>query len=260
MKMSRIILGVGALVLTGAGVGYLAGRARAAIPSTEVLTYSAVVTDAAGAPVTGTQNVQLQLWDMATDGNLKCSVGPSMMTLTAVGGFQVTLPANCITAVQATGDLWVEVIVNGESLGRSKLGAVPYAVEAGHALTANMATSVTPPTTTRVDDPRTGCPGPGAANTDLVTLPLTMTKSAPVRLATDIIRNYSGRADLYLLVDGTQVAQTLTYTTTLGWAPAHIEWLTTLAAGAHTVSIRSNIADVWGCGPTWGSISAIAFQ
>ena len=32
--------------------------------------------------------------------------------------------------MKANPDLWIEVIVEGESLGRTKLGAVPYAVEA----------------------------------------------------------------------------------------------------------------------------------
>jgi hypothetical protein len=31
-------------------------------------------------------------------------------------------------------DLWAEVVVDGASLGRAKLGAVPFAVEAAHAM------------------------------------------------------------------------------------------------------------------------------
>jgi hypothetical protein len=53
------------------------------------------------------------------------------------GAFQVVLPAACTTAIHANGDLWVEVFVDGTTLGRTKLGAVPYAVEADHAVRAD---------------------------------------------------------------------------------------------------------------------------
>jgi hypothetical protein len=50
---------------------------------------------------------------------------------TLVGGaFQVTLPDTCTAAVHANADLWVEVLVSGLAIGRTKLGAVPYAVVA----------------------------------------------------------------------------------------------------------------------------------
>ena len=38
---------------------------------------------------------------------------------------------------------WVEVLVDGTSLGRTKLGGVPYALEAGHATSSDSATNAT---------------------------------------------------------------------------------------------------------------------
>jgi len=129
MKNKRLIFAAAGLVLSGAVIGHWASRATAAIPSTETLTYSGTLTDTAGAPISGSRNLQVQLWDQATDGMVKCSVGPAAINLVA-GAFKVALPAACATAVHASPDLWAEVIANGESLGRAKLGAVPYAVEA----------------------------------------------------------------------------------------------------------------------------------
>jgi hypothetical protein len=251
----------GTIALFGCVVlGYWAGRARAAIPTSDALTYSGVLTDTAGAPINGSRNLQLQAWDKATDGTLKCSVGPTMATLSG-GAFQIPLPAACVTAVQASGDIWIELIVNGESLGRSKLGAVPYALEAGHALRASAADTSTPPVMIRVADTRTGCPPTAPKDTDLLTVAIPLGKSSSVRIAGDIIRNVAGRADLALIVDGQVVTRALTYTPTAQWAPAHVEWVGTLAAGNHSASLRGvDLADIWGCGTDWGAISATVYQ
>ena len=66
---------------------------------------------------------------MATAGTIVCTTGSSAQTLTN-GGFSVVLPDACVAAVHANTELWVEVLVDGASTGRSKLGAVPYALEA----------------------------------------------------------------------------------------------------------------------------------
>jgi hypothetical protein len=60
------------------------------------------------------------------------------------GHFRVALDASCPTAVSANPDAFVEVVVDGTtSLGRSKLGAVPFAVETKHAVTATSAATAT---------------------------------------------------------------------------------------------------------------------
>lgn len=117
-------------------LGYTAGRARAAgIPAMQPMTYRGVLTDAAGTVLTGTKNVQLQLWTQATGGTTPCSYGPTPVTL-AAGAFDLALPDACTTAVHANPDLWIEVFVDGNTLGRTKLGAVPFAVEADTASNA----------------------------------------------------------------------------------------------------------------------------
>lgn len=137
--MNRRLWGAGLAFLctTAAAGGYWLGRARAAgVSASKALTYSGILTDTAGAPLAGTKNIQLQLWDAAADGTMQCTVGPAPLTLVG-GGFQLAVPDTCAAAVQAAPDLWAEVFVDGATLGRTKLGAVPYALEAGRAADAS---------------------------------------------------------------------------------------------------------------------------
>jgi len=135
MQRRRWIAVLALVASVGGGVGYLAGKARAVgIPASKPMTYSGVLTDPAGTPLTGMKNIQVQLWDMAMDGTMQCSTGPTAITLVA-GSFQLPLLDACTAVVQALPDLWAEVFVDGSSLGRTKLGAVPFAVEAARAAT-----------------------------------------------------------------------------------------------------------------------------
>jgi len=119
-----------AFAVAAISIGYLAGRARASgIPATQALTYSGVLADPNGTPLTGSKNIQILLYTAATGGTPACSTTPTAITLVG-GAFQITLPDSCTAQVQAGPDTWVDVVVDGGSLGRTKLGAVPYAVEA----------------------------------------------------------------------------------------------------------------------------------
>jgi hypothetical protein len=144
MRNTRFIaLGLSLTMGAGVLVGYSVERARAAgIPATQALTYSGVLTSGSGVPLTGSKNIQISIYNMAAGGTLQCSAGPTAIAL-ASGGFQLALPDTCTTAVHAAPDLWIEVFVDGTSLGRTKLGAVPFAVEADHAKSADSATSAT---------------------------------------------------------------------------------------------------------------------
>jgi hypothetical protein len=136
----RLALVLGGIAAVVASSAYLVGRARAAgIPAAQPLVYSGVLTDTSGALLTGSKNIQVIVWDAATAGTMQCTVGPMAQTLVG-GSFQVPLAAACVTAVRTTPDLWAELFVDGGSLGRNKLGAVPYAVEATHAVNADHAT------------------------------------------------------------------------------------------------------------------------
>jgi len=131
-----IAVGVTSLFLIAVGSAYLVGRARAAgVPATQPLTYSGVLTDTAGVPLTGSKNLQVQIWDKDSAGNIICTTGSAAQTLVA-GTFAVPLPAACATAIHANPELWTEVLVDGASAGRTKIGAVPYALEADTASNA----------------------------------------------------------------------------------------------------------------------------
>jgi hypothetical protein len=111
------------------------------------------------------------------------------------------------------------------------------------------------------EDPVSGCPPARAAGTDLFVQSFTTTAaSTAVYINAGIIRSGSGRHDLVLIVDGSQRDQTLTYTSSSQWEDAHVQWVGTLGAGNHTVSLRGNTSNVWGCGTSWGSISTIIFE
>ncbi|MDO8668351.1 MAG: hypothetical protein Q7K35_04670, partial [bacterium] len=120
------------------------------------------------------------------------------------------------------------------------------------------------PRVIHTEDPVAGCPPARPADTDLFAQTFTLTRTASVYINASLIRNHSGRADLYLYVDGggvgAQKDQTLGYTPSLQWLDNNVHWAGTLAAGNHTVSLRGNIANIWGCGGSWGSIDTIIFE
>src|SRR5690349_16552515 len=66
----------------------------------------------------------------------KCETAPTGKMAVVDGRFRIGLDDACVDAVHADSDLWIEVVVEGEPLGRVKLGAVPYAVEAARAAAA----------------------------------------------------------------------------------------------------------------------------
>lgn len=134
---------VGSACLT---VGYLAGRAGATgIPASNAMTYGGVLVDASGQPIRGTRNIEVALWDAVSGGTQKCSTNAATADLDANAGvFQVPLAADCTKAVHDNVDLWVEIKVGGDPLPRTKLGAVPYAVEAQKAVEAQAASTAGP--------------------------------------------------------------------------------------------------------------------
>jgi hypothetical protein len=129
---------LGCAVCVACVLAFWAGRAGAVVPESDGLTYSALLTDATGHPIDGMRSVSLTLWDAQGGGKQRCAAGPESRTLTA-GRFQLQLPAACASAVHERADLWLEVSVDGASLGRSKLGSVPYALESAHSQSADQA-------------------------------------------------------------------------------------------------------------------------
>jgi hypothetical protein len=123
------------------------GRASG-IPTSTPLFYAGTLHES-GAPVTGQRAITLILWDSETEtasANNQCQT-TSPTTEISNGRFRIALDASCTDAVSANPDLWIEVIVGATSLGRKKLGAVPYAIEARAATTASgpLAAQLVPP-------------------------------------------------------------------------------------------------------------------
>ncbi len=118
------------VIATSALVSYWTGSARAGgIPTSNPLYYSGLLTDKTGKVLTGSKAISVVLWNAVTAGNKKCTTAAKTTNLVQ-GRFRVALDKTCIKAVQDNSDLWVEVVVDGTSMGRTKIGAVPYAVEA----------------------------------------------------------------------------------------------------------------------------------
>lgn len=135
----RTLLVASSVALAASLGTFLAVTARAAgIPATAALTYSGYLESPDGTPISSKVSVGIDVWNAATAGKKVCSVATTSITPVS-GRFQVTLPDACTTAVGDNADLWLEATIDGTSLGRTKLGAVPYAVEANHAASANAA-------------------------------------------------------------------------------------------------------------------------
>jgi hypothetical protein len=87
-----------------------------------------------GSPVTGSRAISVTLWKSATGSaaaDRACLTVPGSNTDVAAGFFAIDLDPSCTAAVNANPDLWVEITVAGQALPRTKLKAVPYALEAG---------------------------------------------------------------------------------------------------------------------------------
>ena len=123
-----------ALMTAAVALG-LVGKAIAdGIPTVTPLTYTGVLQNSNGTAVTTQRPMQLTLWDDATANasvNQKCVTPTQNVTPDAQGRFQVQLDQACFDAVKANPNLWVQLEVGGMTLPRTKIGAVPYAVEAG---------------------------------------------------------------------------------------------------------------------------------
>lgn len=104
------------------------------------LTYSGRLTDSAGNPRTTTESISVTLFSAVSGGQSLCAASQPAVDLSATQGrFQVPLPELCLDAIADTGDVWAEVKVGATTLPRQKLGAVPFAVSAREAQTADYA-------------------------------------------------------------------------------------------------------------------------
>src|SRR5258705_3804606 len=143
MALSRIrtfSAGVGILAL-GIAVGFELKRAYAdGIPTPNPLYYSGFLSDN-GVPVAGMTAMTIKLWAAEAGGATALCTTDATPDVKQ-GRFRIALASDCKKAVNDNPNTWVEVIVGQKSLGmRAPIGAVPYAVEADHAVTAASATN-----------------------------------------------------------------------------------------------------------------------
>ena len=126
VKAGRIVVvgALGALALAWVSRGAADG-----IPEDPTLFYAGVLEEA-GAPVDGVRNVRVRLFDDPMTGTELCVTSASGVAFDE-GRFRVPLVEACADAVRDEPDLWVELEVGTDApFPRTKLGAVPYALEA----------------------------------------------------------------------------------------------------------------------------------
>ena len=122
-------------VTAAAWLGHRLGSAHAeGIPLSGALQYAGTI-DEDGVPVNGFRNLHIGLWSHATSTDetayLQCVTDAPSHPVTN-GRFVVVLDDACTTAVRRHADLWAELTVEGGAFPRTRLGAVPFAVQAGN--------------------------------------------------------------------------------------------------------------------------------
>jgi len=138
-----------ATALVGGLIGYAVAEGA---PTTEPLFYGGLVTSKDGAPLEAAHAVSLRLFAAETGESALCST-PELAAQFKAGRFRVALPSGdkgCAKAVANNADSWVELSVDGTAFPRSKVGAVPYAIEADHAKAASSVTGPQADTLTKL--------------------------------------------------------------------------------------------------------------
>lgn len=136
LKSAVCIVGLGALFVVAREVSE-PGRSRAdGPPDPEPLSYSGTIEED-GVLVDGSLPILVSLWPSAEGGTEpSCLTGP-IETPVRHGHFQVVLDPGCARAIKENPNLWVEVVIGSRSVGRARLRAVPYALEAERASAAS---------------------------------------------------------------------------------------------------------------------------
>jgi hypothetical protein len=118
------------------------------IPTENPLYYSGTLTEN-GQLVDGQRTIGVNVF---ADQAATTPICPSFAAPVSVtsGRFRVALDSSCKAAINKNNNAWVEVLDGAVTLGRAKIGAVPYAVEADHAINAtNAATAAGAATVTK---------------------------------------------------------------------------------------------------------------
>merc|ERR1739848_116733 len=106
-------------------------------------------------------------------------------------------------------------------------------------------------------DTKSGCPANRKANSNLIAKTITLTQTSIVKVFGHMIRDYNGRADLYLYRGNARLDLSLSYTAGKQWADVQLHHVGRLGKGKYTFSLRSNRANAFGCGSTWGDLDIL---
>lgn len=121
--------------------GYALHAGAEGAPGTAPLFYSGTL-EADGEPATGSYTIALTLYGQEADGDALCASEASDVSVDR-GRFRVQVSDACVAAFRGNADLWLALKFTGgdgvphELPGRAKVGAVPYALEAQHAVSAS---------------------------------------------------------------------------------------------------------------------------
>ena len=117
---------VAAIAVAG---GYHLGGARASgIPALNTLSYSGTLLNN-GQPENASHFILLKLWEKG-NASAACSTIPAGSISVVNGRFTIPLDSSCVAVIHKSPDVEVEVVVDGTSMGKTSLAAVPYAIEA----------------------------------------------------------------------------------------------------------------------------------
>ena len=138
-RRTTLIALAGGLLAVGLIAGYCAHVLAEGAPTDQPLFYSGTL-EVDGMPASGEYTVIMTLHDAATAGNELC--GTESKTMVDAGRFRIDA-SDCAEAVADEPDAWVAVRFKGSDgvehaiPERAKIGAVPYAMEAQHAVSAS---------------------------------------------------------------------------------------------------------------------------
>ncbi len=141
MNVRSSLLATGLLAAgTILGFGIRTGLADG-VPDKDPLYYSGSLTEN-GQLVTDTRTIGVNLYPDQTTMTPLCQTVASN-TQVVNGRFRIPLAASCKSEINQNNGAWIEVIDGVTNLGRSKVGAVPYAIEADRAAGASGALAST---------------------------------------------------------------------------------------------------------------------
>ena len=122
-------MSVAAIVALAVAGGYQLRGARASgIPGMNTLSYSGTLI-MNGQPENASHFILLKLWEKDNP-SAACSTIPAGNTSVINGRFTLPLDSSCVAVIHKSPDVQVEVVIDGVTMGKSALAAVPYAVEA----------------------------------------------------------------------------------------------------------------------------------